>query len=113
MKLCRAMQAWGTPAFRDVLGEEIRRLPVGELPLQQALRSGSFVLDEPPEVIVNGIDEYPDRLDVRIGLFFAAIDAGSCCADDPTTVEPHQEYCVIRLEIERATAETRIVLLDD
>ena len=44
---------------------------------------------------------------------FAGIDAGSCCANDPTPSQPHHEYCVVQLEIEYETGETKVRLIDE
>ena len=112
MKLTRTVRLSGTPKFRDALKKEIERMGIDELPLRQALHGGNFLLDEKPVVMVNGVDELQDTIVARVGLFFAGIDAGSCCANDPSPVQPHHEYCVIQLEIERATGETCITLLD-
>ncbi len=95
-----------------MLKEEIERIGVDELPLRQALQRGNFLVDEKPVVMINGIDALEETIVARVGLFFAGIDTGSCCANDPTPVQPHHEYCVIQLEIDRATGETRITLLD-
>ena len=112
MRLTRTVRSWGTPGFRDVLKEEIERIGVDELPLRQALQRGNFLVDEKPVVMINGIDALEETIVARVGLFFAGIDTGSCCANDPTPVQPHHEYCVIQLEIDRATGKTRITLLD-
>ena len=112
MKLIRAIQAWGTPHFRDELTAEIACMGVTEWPLQQALRSGNYVLDQPPTVMINGVDENGEAIVVRVGLFFAVADAGSCCNGDPSQVEPHEEYCVVQLTVDRSTGETRVELLD-
>lgn len=111
MRLTRAIRAWGTPGFRNELKAEIERIGIGELPLQRALTSGNYVLDEKPTVLINGVDEHDDVIIARVGLFFAGINAGSCCAGDPTPVEPHLEYCVIQFDIDRATGETQVTLL--
>jgi hypothetical protein len=112
MRLMQAVRAWGRPEFREVLKAEVEGLGVDELPLRQALRSGNFVIDARPRVMVNGVDERGDAIIARLGLFFAGIDAGSCCSEDPTAVEPHPEYCELELEIDRVTGETRVSLLD-
>ncbi len=112
VKLPRSIQAWGTPDFGDELKAELGSLDAEQWPLQQALCSGNYVLDEPPTVMINGVDEHEDAIVVRVGLFFAGINAGSCCNNDPTPVEPHSEYCVVQLTIDRATGETGIALLD-
>jgi hypothetical protein len=112
MDLTRAIESWGTPGFRDVLKKEIERLDTDAFPLQQALTQGNFLPDDKPTIVINGIDELEDIIVVRVGLFFSGIDTGSCCTDDPTPVQPHCEYCVIRLEIERVTGEGRVTLLE-
>lgn len=112
MDLKRAIESWGTPGFRDVLKEEIGRMDAAAFPLQQALTRGNFLPGEKPGVMINGIDAFEDTIVVRVGLLFAGVDTGSCCADDPTPVQPHHEYCVIQLEIERATGQTRMTLLE-
>lgn len=112
MRLTRAVRAWGTPGFRDELAAEIAGMDPAVLPLQRALRYGNYVLDQPPTVIINGVDERDGAIVVRAGLFFAGVDAGSCCASDPTPVESHQEYCVLQLTIDPTTGDARIELLD-
>ena len=112
MRLTRALRAWGSPGFRDELKADIERIDIGELPLQRALSSGNYVLDEKPTVMINGVDAHADVITARVGLFFSSVNAGSCCADDPTPVEPQHEYCVIQFDIDRATGETRVALLD-
>ncbi len=113
MKLDKAVGAWGTPQFQDVLKEEIERRAVDELPLSQALRHGNYVADERPAVMIHRVEQQGPFIVARVGLFFAGIDAGSCCANDPTPVQPHHEYCVVHLEIEYATGETEVRLIDE
>ena len=112
MQLERAAGAWGTPGFSDILKAEIEGIAVGAWPLQQALRRGGYVLDETPTALINATEERGGVIVARVGLFFSSIDAGSCCADDPTPVEPYQEYCVLELEIEPVTGKTQVCLLD-
>lgn len=113
MKLTRAAQAWGTAGFRDELKAEIETLGVDALPLFQAMRHGNQVLDDPaPTVMINGVDEHEDSLEARVGVFFSAIHTGGCCADDPTVVEPHQEYAELTFKIDRITGDCRVDLTD-
>jgi hypothetical protein len=46
----------------------------------------------------------------RIGVFFHGIIAGCSCADDPTPLEPQQEYCELELTIDRHTGAVTISL---
>ena len=112
MRLANAVGAWGTPEFREVLKDEIERLAISELPLAQALRFGNFVADERPTVMINSIEDQGDHVTVRLGLFFAGINAGACCADDPTPVESHHEYCVVQIHVDLATGEAQARLVD-
>jgi hypothetical protein len=112
MRLANAVGAWGTPKFREVLKDEIEQLAISELPLAQALQFGNLVADERPTVMINGIEDQGDHVMVRIGLFFAGIDAGACCADDPTPVDSHQEYCVMQLHVDLATGEAQADLME-
>jgi hypothetical protein len=48
-------------------------------------------------VMINSVEQQGDYIVARIGLFFAEINAGSCCANDPTPANPHHEYCIIQL----------------
>lgn len=113
MNLMNAVQAWGAPDFKDRLKAEIQSLGVDSLPLFQAMRHGNQVLEDPaPTVMINGVDEHEDSLEARVGVFFSAIHTGGCCADDPTVVEPHQEYAELTFKIDRATGDCRVDLTD-
>lgn len=113
MKLDRVVRAWGSAKFREVLKDEIEQRAVGELPLAQALRYGNYLADERPAVMIHRVEQQGEIIVVRIGLLFAGINAGACCAGDPTPIDPHHEYCVIQLEIEHATGETKVRLVDE
>ena len=39
--------------------------------------------------------------------------AGCSCADDPTPVEEISQYCEVRLDIDKTTAETTVALLTE
>ena len=112
MRLASAVAAWGTPQFREVLKDEIEHLAISEFPLAQALQFGNFVADERPTVMINSIEDRGDHVVVRVGLFFRGINAGACCADDPTAVESHHEYCVVQMQVDLATGEAQVRLVD-
>ena len=44
-------------------------------------------------------------------FIISGIIAGCSCADDPTPVDTTTEYCELQLEIDRESAETRVILL--
>ncbi|MFW5452424.1 hypothetical protein [Thioalkalivibrio sulfidiphilus] len=108
--LSRSLNALGTPAFESVLKAEIAALGAAGLPLQAGLRTGSVALDDRLEVTILGVDEGPDTLRVRAGLFYTSIIAGCACADDPTPVNENAEYCQVRVEIDRQSGEARVSL---
>lgn len=111
MRLRAALQAWGTPAFRDALKAEIARLGPADLPLQQGLSGSSYATDTPPEAVILGVTDAGNRLRVKAGLFYAGIIAGCSCADDPTPVDEQTEYCEVLLEIDKGSGEATVTLL--
>ena len=50
---------------------------------------------------------------VKAGIFYTGIIAGCSCADDPTPLDEQNEYCELELNINKETAETTIVLLEE
>ncbi len=54
-----------------------------------------------------------DIIRATAGIFYAGIIPGCSCADDPSPAHEYAEYCEVRLEIDRLTAETEIFLLSD
>lgn len=113
MQMTKALQAWATPGFEDVIKQEIQALGVERLPLQAGLSQTSHACPGDVEVLVINTSETPDAIRVKAGIFFSGIIAGSCCADDPTPVEEQQEYCVVQVAIDKATADASVALLDD
>lgn len=113
MNLEKAARAWGRSKFQEVLKDEIEQRAVDELPLAKALRHGNYVADERPAVMIHLVEQHEGIIFARIGLFFAGVNAGSCCANDPTPVNPHHEYCIMQLEIERTTGKTKVRLIDE
>jgi len=111
--LPRALSAWNTPAFPAVLQQEIEHLDAGSLPLQQGLSQGSYASHEGLSVMLISASELPDCIRARAGIHFTGIIAGCNCADDPTPVDGHPEYCEMQFDIDRHTAETTVTLLQD
>jgi hypothetical protein len=111
--LAESVGAWNTTAFRDVLKREIERLDPGLLPLQQALSATSYALGEGFQAMVLGVSEQAGSIRAEVGIFFSGIVAGCSCADDPTPVEPQNEYCELRFEIDIATGEATVSQVRD
>lgn len=110
VRLDKALRAWGTPGFEDILKQEIVQLGAEQLFLQQGLSTGNYVADEPITVTINSVAEMEDVIRVTAGIFFKGVIGGCSCTDDPTPASEINEYCEVRLDIDRFTAATRIVL---
>ena len=113
IKLNQALQAWGTPQFKDVLKQEISQLNIEQLPLQQGLATANYVSDAPITVAIHSVVEMQDRICIKAGIFYQGILGGCSCTDDPTPTSDINEYCEVQLEIEKINAITTIVLVDE
>lgn len=111
--LPKALSAWNTPAFPDVLKDEIEHLNMDALPLQQGLSQGSYASHDGISVMIISTTEEPDCIRIKTGIHFTGIIAGCNCADDPTPVGGQPEYCEMLFAIDRQTAETTVILLQD
>ena len=111
IQLTKALNAWGTPAFKQILKNEIEQLDVELLPLQQGLSQSSFASGEDLSVMIISVSERPDIIGARVGIFYSGIIAGCNCADDPTPVDKNAEYCEVQFDINKLTAETILTLL--
>lgn len=113
IRLPAALAAWKTSRFRPVLKAELEALDSHLLPLQQGLARSSAVSEGPVQAMVISEDETELAIIATVGLFYTGVIAGCNCADDPTPVDGQAEYCVIRLAIDRGTAETQVSLVPD
>jgi hypothetical protein len=111
IRMTKSLTAWPTPVFNAVLKDEIEHLDAGLLPLQEALSQSSQANLDTLTVMILNVAEEPDCLRVKAGLFYTGIIAGCSCADDPTPVDEVNEYCEVRLDIDKKTAETTVTLL--
>ena len=110
MRFEQSLQAWGSPQFEAALKQEIAR-QAGELPLQQGLATGNYVASDLVTVIINGIAEDGGTIRVLAGIFYQGVIGGCSCADDPTPVSEINEYCEVRLDIDRASAAAAVLLV--
>ncbi len=113
IRFIKSLNAWGTSGFREVLKQEIELLNPDQLPLQQWLSAGNYALGDKFSVMVLDTTEDENFIHARAGIFYNSIIGGCACADDPTPVSELNEYCVVRLDIDKKTAETTIALLTD
>lgn len=113
LKLNSALQAWGAPNFKAVLKQEIERMSIENLPLQQGLITGNYVLANPHTAMVHSVSDSGGFICVTAGIFYQSVIAGCSCADDPTPVNENSEYCEIRLEINKLTAQTIVTLVTE
>lgn len=113
IRLPAALRAWNSPAFAAALKRELEAAGAACLPLQRCLSATSVALDDDITVMPLGAVEEGGRIHARVGVFFAGIVAGCGCADDPTPVEPQNEYCELRVVIDATTAEASILTLDE
>ena len=111
MQLTKALDVWGTPDFEAVLKQEIAQLGIGHLPLQQGLSSSSSVADAPLTVLIHSVSEIGDTICIKAGIFYQGITGGCNCADDPTPSSENNEYCEVRIEIDKASAAATVTLV--
>lgn len=109
----KALTAWPSDDFKEVVKQEIEQLDASLLPLQQGLSQGSYVTDEKFKVMIISVSAEKDSILVKAGIFYNSIIAGCNCSDDPTPVDSIPEYCVVRLVINKNTSETGIELLSE
>lgn len=107
ISLPESLAAWGTPDFPAVLKRELEASGT-QLPLQEALAGSSAVFGDRIEVMVIASDADAGRIQAKVGVFFSGIVAGCSCADDPTPVEAQNEYCELRVDIDRRTAAAEV-----
>ncbi|HKI59539.1 MAG TPA: hypothetical protein VKA23_00770 [Mariprofundaceae bacterium] len=111
IKLPQSRAAWGTPEFKSVLKQEIAQLDIVQLPLVEAMTSGSVPIESSVEAMVLNSFETDEAIHAKVGIFFQSIIAGCACADDPTPTDVCNEHCEAMLEINKSTAETTVTLL--
>ncbi|MEA3274458.1 MAG: hypothetical protein U9Q81_04025 [Pseudomonadota bacterium] len=111
IRLTKTLNAWRTPEFESVLKCELEAMDAQVLPLQQGLARGSHVGDDRFSVMLISVAERTDSICTTIGVFYTGIIAGCSCADDPTPIDAHPEYCEVQVDIDKATAETTLTLL--
>lgn len=113
IRLEQTLQAWENEDFTAIFKQELARLTVDQLPLQQGLTKGSHVTADPITVLVNHVAELHHVIRIRVGIFYQSVIAGCSCADDPTPVDVLNEYCEMQLEIDKTNANTVVTLVSE
>jgi len=106
------LAARATPQFETEFKREFVLVPVENLPLQAALAHSSQLLDGSIEPVVLSVEDTDDSLRIKTAIFYAGVDAGSCCADDPSPPCQLTEYCEVLVIISKATGLVEILPLD-
>jgi hypothetical protein len=112
LRLDESLRAWGTPAFAAVLNQELAH-HAGLLPLQQGLSASSSVAETPITVMILNTSDAENTLSIKAGIFYQGLVGGCSCADDPGPVNENTEYCVVSLEIDKASALATVALMPD
>ena len=113
MILDRVLDAWGTPAFRDVLKATLEQLTVEQLPLQQGLSQSSYACDDNIKVVIISASEASGVIRATAEIFYTGIIPGCSCADDPAPIDEYTEHCEVQIDINMQTAETVVSLLPE
>jgi hypothetical protein len=111
MQLTAALNAWGTPAFEEILKDAIVQMDAALLPLQQALAQSSYTDGANRSVSILSSSDAGGFIRVKAGIFYTGMIPGCSCADDPTPMSEISEYCEVLFEIDKITAETKLTLL--
>jgi hypothetical protein len=111
--LHNSLAAWGSERFPETFKREVEDLEASLLPLQQGLSSSSYVSESGFHIIILSIDDTPEKILVKTGVFYSGVIAGCNCADDPSPVEEENEYCVVRIGIDKTSASAEFSLLSE
>lgn len=113
IRLTKSLKAWRTPAFQDVLKDELEALDATVMPLQQGLAQSSYAVGGKFNVMIISVSKRPGFIRAKAGIFYTGLIPGCSCADDPTPVNEYSEYCQVQIDINQETAETDVKLLPE
>lgn len=101
-RLSASLGHWKSADFKQILKDEIERLPAGTLPLDKCTTLGGYVDDEHITASVLNTSEDDLAIRARVSVFFTEIMICCGCGDDPM---PQTAYCEIQVTIDKSTAE--------
>lgn len=113
LQLPLALNAWGRADFNSVFQQALTELDEKLLPLQQGLSYSSYADGSDLSVVVLNSQDTSSSIIVKAGIFYKGYVAGCNCSDDPTPMEPQNEYCDIIVEINKQDASASITLCED
>ena len=105
------LEYWGTTEFSTQLRTKLKTLTVNELPLQQGLSYSSIALDHSLDALILNIQDNPQSIQIKAGIFYKGAIAGCNCADDPTPMDENEEYCDILIHLNKINGLSTIELL--
>lgn len=111
VKLTKALQAYNTPEFDNILKKEIQSIHPDKLPLQQGLSLSSYVGKSSFSAIILNQIEDTIYIKVKVGIFYTGIIAGCSCSDDPSPTDEQTEYCEMQFSIHKESADTEINII--
>jgi hypothetical protein len=97
--------------FNAVFARELTALPELEDRLQQALQFGSCAILDNIQIMLNRVQQDAQSIHVGAGIFYHSIIAGCNCADDPTPVDLHNEYCELHIDIDKTSSAALLKIL--
>lgn len=111
LNLVLIRDAWETADFTRICKQVVQALPEQELPLQQALTRSSQVSRSPRNAVVLHTARNTEYLQLKVGVFYSGVVAGSCCSDDPTPLDEEPEYCELQFNIQPSDGMATVQLL--
>lgn len=106
------LQALDSDAFKQTFKAEVLSLDTNSLPLQQGLRYSSYANGDSLSASILNIEVSDTVINIKAGLFYTGIISGCNCADDPSPIDEHNEYCEVLFTIDRQNAETSVALIE-
>jgi hypothetical protein len=113
INLTKTAQASGSEDIKNIAKIEIEKIKPTLLPLQQGLTRSSYVGNAALKAVILNITEENNVVKVKAGIFYTGIIAGCSCSDDPSPTDEQTEYCELLFNINKETADTTIILLND
>lgn len=115
--LPNTLSAWQNQAdaafFKQTLTQELNQLDKTQLPLQNGLSQGNWVIDQPIQLMILERQASTQTLNIKLLIFYSSLNAGSCCENDPTPNCELPETIEILLQINLKDASASIHLLTD
>lgn len=117
ISLPNTLSAWQNQAeastLKQTLTQELNQLDKTQLPLQNGLTQGNWVIDQPIQLMILDQQARANTLTIKVLIFYSSLNAGSCCENDPSPNCELTETITVLLQISRQDALTQVRLLSD